>query len=1467
MPSRESDDRGDNAPVPYRLLRLTTVFLAAFALPWALTAHPTAAPAPFFLEGLASVFEPGRILQDRNGDQQVDFVSARVILPDAPAPEEVAAAGTIAARLGLESSGLTLPLVIHAASAADVPSDITRIVIGASNPLVPTEIGARVATLAAGQGLVRVSGSLIVVAGHDAAGTQAAGEAFAARSPYLWNVIGRGEGDTFDRLATDAATVLGPVASVSAMTVDELVYAADRREVLRAGLTLTVPTGRAGRARDRLQSVADGHRQGQATDTLNYASVVEISYRVSDGREGYDIVVPRVGLPSRYLNPPRQEPTRFQGQRQAGAGARGGAAGRGAASEADPAAGRGGRGRSFDLVDLFTASGGLLADDDGDGAADDSDLMMTLPGKPSQAGAYASIGAAHLAARIGLESTGLSLPFIGLDTEIRQPEGETRPLVLVGRENRLVQELSAIGKVREPGAPAGVGRVELVPSAYRGNSAVVVTGGDRAGEEAAADYLARRAPHVWDTGRGAPTLEEARDHVRRLLGGRTTAAQAALVLDRIEEQLVDLEGKALDSITIDSYLEETTPAFDAWLKAEVLRRTTRPGAEAPTVTVRSHARMSPVVVFEQKPELVWEVEAFRKAFRETVVPKITPGAEVSLHVRVSEAPELRRDLAAEVRKAIEAAGGRPGRIEVLSAYKQGLSWLTDHVVPAVRTLAPATIEIAWKPFPVALKTTERFQNEPARWLNELYPADDVLAQQLGLPISAVSFRMLDADPPPPAAPAVPTPAAAPAEAKAPAPARLVRSPFSGASTYTVTVRNRRGAVVFTDTFSPATYERPYFDAFPTYATATVATGWMRATVGQTVVLDAHLATDSDGIWDHYQAQTLKAVNDHIRQSTGNRPTRDRAPYFHTLRVEIEASEPDYMLGIDQEHISVLESLHDDIYFDTLDFFNHIADEASGGEGQGRALAAGNVLPWILPERRGQAPRVAITYSAFASKDPKVVVAYHERGSAEKPTTVTHTLAPVTVPEPYLYLAETRAGGDALERLGMLVTLPGTEPLPRLATLLDNLTRLQNADLFENAFPIGGARRVSIRLEAPGATTTRTYDATRAPVAAEAATPYAGGPLVTWDHVISPEESERVAHTLGTLPQVTTYVAGRSYQGRPVSVMELRLPMEAELVSQAKLNVWKPVLTIVGRQHANEVSSTSHILRLAELLATDPAYQRYLQSMNVVIQPVVNPDGAALAYELQKLTPRHCLHAGRYSALGPDVSAGLATDDNTLVTEALVLRDVNRRWIADVSLNPHGYPSHEWVHQFANYNPRGFRSYWIPRGWYTNARAIEDPRLKDYGEVVEAMVRYISEEVSRDTESRTTNLRIYDRYQRWTTRWQPHVYDLEIINNTAIYNRRTGTGVSVASPASLVRPTAFSGMTEAMDETAQGPWLDLVTRMGFGFLMASVKFIDEAPVDLYRMEGESGASVRLATLRPRPLKPGGVPGRRGGGDGR
>jgi murein tripeptide amidase MpaA len=105
-----------------------------------------------------------------------------------------------------------------------------------------------------------------------------------------------------------------------------------------------------------------------------------------------------------------------------------------------------------------------------------------------------------------------------------------------------------------------------------------------------------------------------------------------------------------------------------------------------------------------------------------------------------------------------------------------------------------------------------------------------------------------------------------------------------------------------------------------------------------------------------------------------------------------------------------------------------------------------------------------------------------------------------------------------------------------------------------------------------------------------------------DHIISPAESEAIVKQLAAFPEVKAYRAGQSYRGRDVSAAEITLPTPSELVSIAKLTAYKPTIFITGRQHANEVSSTSHVLRLGELLVTDPQYKAMLRKVNVILHP-------------------------------------------------------------------------------------------------------------------------------------------------------------------------------------------------------------------------------------------------------------------------
>ena len=211
-----------------------------------------------------------------------------------------------------------------------------------------------------------------------------------------------------------------------------------------------------------------------------------------------------------------------------------------------------------------------------------------------------------------------------------------------------------------------------------------------------------------------------------------------------------------------------------------------------------------------------------------------------------------------------------------------------------------------------------------------------------------------------------------------------------------------------------------------------------------------------------------------------------------------------------------------------------------------------------------------------------------------------------------------------------------------------------------------------------------------------------------------------------------------------------------------------------------MSSTSHILKLAELLATDPAYRDILKRVNVVLHPVENPDGAAMAYELQKLTPTHMLHAGRYSALGMDVASQVGQPD-PLLPESLVRGAVWQDWLPDIYLNPHGYPSHEWVQQFAGYVPPGFRTYWSTRGWYTSVGGLRDPR---YPEHVDATAAIREASSARSTAMRTCatmNLRHQARYRRWAYGFAPYVFRQEIYQDTAIYYTDPESGAAARQP--------------------------------------------------------------------------------------
>src|SRR4029077_11908874 len=86
-------------------------------------------------------------------------------------------------------------------------------------------------------------------------------------------------------------------------------------------------------------------------------------------------------------------------------------------------------------------------------------------------------------------------------------------------------------------------------------------------------------------------------------------------------------------------------------------------------------------------------------------------------------------------------------------------------------------------------------------------------------------------------------------------------------------------------------------------------------------------------------------------------------------------------------------------------------------------------------------------------------------------------------------------------------------------------------------------------------------------------------IVQWNEPISPRENEQILARLSRFPEVNVYWMGRSYLGQNIWAADICLPTPSKLRSWAKETTLKAAIVYSGRQHADEVSSTSHIDRL------------------------------------------------------------------------------------------------------------------------------------------------------------------------------------------------------------------------------------------------------------------------------------------------
>lgn len=1404
-------------------------FFAVFLFLSSLIAYQT----PATTGRLADPFGPGWMLTDTNGDGIPDFIAGKVVAPARPAAAENAAAADIAARLGYGTTGFTPPLVI---SAAEDRGDGPRIWIGRA--AAPSRFTAVVeenwSRLRPEEGGVFELGGNLLILGRDDAGLLAAAEAFASRAPYIWKVPG-------EKLSLIAQTI-GAQARITGIT-----YLKGKIGINRAFL--------------QSQAAVTSATLDAAINSAGLANVHELSVTANGAAISAVSSKPlAAAIPA----------TPSSG------------AGDATANDAD-----GTPPPRLDLATLYTMRG-LFRGTPRMPVPSNLDSQLYVP-----AGS-AGIAMANLAARLGLETTGITLPLATPAAGAAPSDVRTKAVIagdsdLAKETDRKLREEDTVAAQSETALAAGEGELRIVDKAFGRQSAVLVRGDD-AGAAAALGLLSHHFPNVWEPGKQYLSLEEVRYDLHRFFSLRSGVGQAAVALYRLDKWMDEIKRTAtgpVRDVTAKVFVEVADPGLKNLVRNQVQSRLGIGSAQVETGSLHAGTQccehnpslhyQDPAIPFQPaKPTFVedlvipWEGTRLLKAVRDAL-PRFQSGAPVTLVARVSEGPEQRQKLKKQLVDLLNGAKAGPVSVTVLCAYKQGLSWLMDDIAPQLKGKPAASLKIEFK------KNEDpsgmRVMFSPARWVHELYPVDEMLSNELGIPLEKIELSQFDFAPTGP--------------------------------TYRVHAYDAGGQEILSREFTVATVDQPYNGVVPRYEQVQVDTGWVRMESGSSVVLDQRIKTDIEEFWEHYQNETLPNIFRTIMSRAHGELRPEFAPPFDTLRIDIHMSEPDYNLGIDKERISSLEALQEDTFYSTETFINMMGDLEAG-----RPITyTGRIIPIVHASDEGQDGHVRIEFYAKPAPNPKVVLSWtdaqgnrHERkrdiwalsGSMQPRLIQARVEAGKTGPSSLTWLLPADFKDDKYEEW---LNEEGQDQIERTIFPVEQgkgqmqwLAAMHAAGLYKNelAYPHIGRMAMEFDLPIPrsakvDAPAPREYlawnvsaPASPRPMISDYAGRLTRSQLVQWDEPVSPDENAAVLARLATYPGVNVYWMGRSYLGQSIWAADVMLPSPSQLRSWAKETTLKASVVYSGRQHANEVSSTSHILKLGDQLVNDPETRAMLKQVNVVLHPITNPDGAELSVQLAEITPNNMLHPGYHGALAADVATG-QTEIDPVYPESKTRRQLLEGWLPDAFLNPHGYPSHEWVQPFSEYsgwvtNRQGAnngRTWWIPRGWFTSLTYLRDD-AHPYSEKITYEIR----DRIVDAERRVPGLldlesRMNARYQRFGQRWQPRNMQQPIVNGIRIYMNLKGTaapGRGGAGGSSAVAPgsggvggispdiTWDSGYTEAPDETAHGEYMKLMASAGLAFDRVHLEYLAKGRLRIHRTEREQGGKVTWRVERLRPNLP-------------
>lgn len=364
------------------------------------------------------------------------------------------------------------------------------------------------------------------------------------------------------------------------------------------------------------------------------------------------------------------------------------------------------------------------------------------------------------------------------------------------------------------------------------------------------------------------------------------------------------------------------------------------------IEFKNHKGLKPI--YEKNYDLKWEVDEFRERFS-AILDQISKNDNIEIYAALSESDDVRRNLENELKRLVLEKGAKLVKNQIVCAYKQGFSWLDEFVSEEIKNDDIESIDIKFKPFlpegqteikddykgatpsynNIGEENPDNWFDIPIRFLQELYPIDDILSEKLNLNREVIKF-----------------------------------------STYSEDKDITYCAKVFLKSNECKTFEykvryseRPYLDEYKSMGKVHPSTGYIKVVKNNKILIDERIKTDLENIWDIYQGEVLPECLEFAKKKTDNQVNTKNQPFFAQLRLDITASEPEKKLTCREDMISSLNSLHEDLYFVGSDYFKNY-----GVKNNKEIIdAPGLILP-VLKTKEGK-PEFKVTLYDQLEKEP------------------------------------------------------------------------------------------------------------------------------------------------------------------------------------------------------------------------------------------------------------------------------------------------------------------------------------------------------------------------------------------------------------------------------------------------------------------------------------------------------------------